>query len=284
MAVALEDPDDLDAGLMVGRLGPTHAVGERPHRLVGIREGASDNLVADQDFGANLERRQAFRPWQGTVRIRKLHARIGTEEHGGIGRRDRLFQLAFAPVGQAAVGLFTFADVLRALEPEPIAEGVHHRAHTVCLELVDEGLEVGFAARKDLGVDRQGIAFLDPVISAPSIGVHVDAAGFYFLRVFDQGIEVLGLFGADHQMRRVLGILLPFLGPPLRAFVSPLALDFRVWDIFLRPDAEQRLVVFRVALRNEKGEATERIVVGALPEIRPRDLDVGAFGFKLPAR
>jgi hypothetical protein len=70
-------------------------------------------------------------------------------------------------------------------------------------------------------------------------------------------------------MRHVLGILLPLLGPLLRAFVGPLALDVRARHFFLGPDAEQRLVVLLLVLRNEKGEAAERVVLAALPEIRP---------------
>ena len=52
------------------------------------------------------------------------------------------------------VGFFSFANILRPLWAESIAESVEHGVHAVRLELVLECLEVLLAAREDLFVHR----------------------------------------------------------------------------------------------------------------------------------
>ena len=114
--------------------------------------------------------------------------------------------------------------------------------------------------------------------------MEIEAVDLQFFRVVDQNIEVLGLLGADREAVRGFKGLLPFLDPRLRALVGPLALDFRVGDFFLGPDAEDRFVVVVFVLGDIKREAAERVAVAALPQERPGRRADAPDGMPLAAR
>ena len=85
-------------------------------------------------------------------------------------------------LGETPVGLFAFAEILRTLQTDPVGNRVHHSAKAVRPELVDEGLQVLLTAWEDLWIDRKHIAVLEPILPAPSVGVHIDALHLQFLR------------------------------------------------------------------------------------------------------
>ena len=277
LAVGLQESDNLGAAFVVGRRGTSHAIRKLPDGLICILELAGNDFFADPHIGE-------FPIVRIGAGAGEFHSGIGAEEDGRVGCGNGFFQLALPPVGETPVGLFAFSDILRTLQTDPVGNRVHHGAKAVRPELVDEGFQVLLTAREDLWIDRKHIAVLEPILPAPSVGVHIDALHIQFLCVVDQRIKVLRLLGADHEVGRVFRVLAPLLGPLLGAFVGPLALHFWVRDFFLGPNAEQSLVVLLVVLRNEQGETTKRVAVAALPEIGPCSLAVRTNGFKPAAR
>ena len=139
-------------------------------------------------------------------------------------------------------------------------------ADALAASIVRKSLEVRLALGEYLWVEMEETEIFRPILTAPGVGVHVDAFDVQSRGVVGELIEFLVARGADEHLALIGETPLPVRQPFPRSVDIPFASNFRVRQPFAGPEMQQGFILILRRGWGVKSKSAHRQLILTFPQ------------------